>query len=139
MLTKRISLLGVFLILGLLLPLGASASTKTVLGSVVITGSFSDGQIVGIMVIHNNGLEKTISKDIPSYTFPVFVDVDEDDATGAVINKRLDTAVLLTNATAGTLNDITLSVMDASGAPLASTTFDLDPHESVAIFLSDLL
>jgi hypothetical protein len=29
--------------------------------------------------------------------------------------------------------------MDASGALLASTTFDLDPHQSVLIFISDLL
>ncbi len=139
MVIKRATLLGILLVLGLLLPLGASAKTQTILGSVMITG-VSPTDIVGVAVIHNPGFEKTISQQIPPLTFPVFVDVDEDDVSGAVLNKRFDTVVTLTNATAGPLDDITLTLLDASGTTaLASTTIDLAANASAAVFLSDLL
>lgn len=139
MVTKRATLLGILLVLGLLLPLGASAKTQTILGSVMITG-VSPTDIVGVAVIHNPGFEKTITQQIPPLTFPVFVDVDKNDSGGAVLNKRFDTLVMLTNATAGPLNNIALTLLDASGTTtLASTTISLGAHASVAIFLSEVL
>jgi hypothetical protein len=128
----------VFLILGLLLPLEASAKTISILGSALIT-NVSEDEVVGIAVIANPGLEKSMTQQIPPLTFPVFVQLVEDDANGAVINKLLDTLVAITNATNGILDDITLSVMDTSGAPLGSTTFDLAAHASILIFVSDLV
>jgi len=137
--TRRVALFTALLLLGLLLPLGASASTRTVLGSLMITG-VSPTDLVGVAVIHNPGFEKTITQQVPPLTFPVYVDVDKNDSNGAVQNRRFDTFIMLTNATAGPLNNIALTLLDASGATtLASTTISLGAHASVAIFLSEVL
>jgi len=141
MLTKPAIAAGVraLLAVGLLLPPEALAKTQTVLGSVVITGA-APTDLSGVAVIHNPGFEKTTSQQIPPLAFPVFVDVDEDGASGVVLNKRFDTLVMLTNTTGSTLNNITLTLLGADGTTVLGTkTFNLGPHASTLIFLSDLL
>jgi hypothetical protein len=141
MVTKRAIAagVGVLLAVGLLLPPNALAKTQTVLGSLMITGA-SPTDLSGVAAIHNPGFEKTISQQIPPLVFPVFVDLDEDDVSGAVLNKRFDTLVTLTNTTGSPLNNITLTLLDASGATtLGMKTLNLGPHASVLVFVSDLL
>ncbi len=141
MVTKRAIAAGVgaLLAVGLLLPSKAPAKTQTVLGSVMITG-VSPTDLSGVAAILNPGFEKSISQQIPPLVFPVFIDVDEDDVTGAVLTKRFDTLVALTNTTGSQLNNITLTLLAADGTTVLGTkTFNLGPHASTLIFLSDLL
>lgn len=127
------------LAVGLLFAPMAQAKTQTVLRSLMITGA-SPTDLSGVAVIHNPGFEKTISQQIPPLAFPVFVDLDEDDATGTVLNKRFDTLVTLTNTTGNPLNNVTLTLLDASGAnTLGATVVNLAPHASVLVLVSDLL
>jgi hypothetical protein len=133
----RALLLGV-LVLGLLLPAQASASAKTILGSLHITGA-NLGELVGFAVSHNPGFEKNTTQHIPPFILSVFIDVDTDDGTGQVVNSRFDTLVVMTNTTAGTLN-LTLTILDASGTQtLATENISLAANATTAIALSSLL
>ncbi len=140
--TTRTALLAILLLLGLLLPHGASARTQTVLGSVTITGSGGSPlttELVGIALGHNPGLEHIIALHIPPFTFPIFVDVDKEDMGERVVNSRFEDTLVLTNTT-GTSLTIVLTVRDASGMPVGSpTTKPLEAHATVLINLSTLL
>lgn len=118
MLTRRATLISVVLLVNLLLPQNSSAKTQTVPGSLTITGA-GPTDLVGVVVTHNPGFEKTISQQIPPFTVPIFVDGDTDDTTG------------------GTLN-LTLTILDASGTTtLATSMVSLPPpHATTAIDLS---
>ncbi len=132
------ALLTLFLLTGLLLPQGATARTQTVLGSLTITGA-SPSALVGVVVDHNPGFEKTITVPVPPFTAPVFVDVDKDDMSGQVVNSRFDTTVVLTNTTGMPLS-LTLTVLDASGTTtLATKMVSLAAHATTAINVSALL
>jgi len=126
------------LLLGLFLSAEASAKTQTVLGSLRITGA-GPSELVGFVVSHNPGFEKTITQHIPPFIVSVFVDVDKDNGNGQVVNSRFDTTVVLTNTTAGTLN-LTLTILDASGTQtLATSNISLAANATTAITLSALL
>ena len=135
MLTRRATLISVVLLASLLLPQNSSAKTQTVLGSLTITGA-GPTDLVGVVVTHNPGFEKTISQQIPPFTVPIFVDVDTNDTTGDVVHSRFETTVILTNTTGGTLN-LTLMILDASGVnTLATSMVNLPPHATTSIDLS---
>ncbi len=138
--TRRTALLAILLLLGLLLPWGASAKTKTetILGSLTITGATAD-QLVGVVVDHNPGFEKTITLHIPPFTVPIFLDEDkEEDMGGQVVTSRFDTTVVLTNTTGMPLS-LTLTVRDAGGMVLATTTKTLGANATIMINLSTLV
>jgi hypothetical protein len=135
MLSHRATLILVALLVSLLLPQNSSAKSQTVLGSLTITGA-GPTDLVGVVVTHNPGFEKTISQQIPPYTVPIFVDADVDDTTGQVVNSRFETTVILTNTTGATLN-LTLTIMDAGGTnTLATVPVTLLAHATTAIDLS---
>lgn len=138
--TRCTALLVTFFFMGLLLPWGASAKTKTetILGSLTITGATA-AQLVGVVVDHNPGFEKTITLHIPPFTAPIFLDEDkEEDMGGQVVNSRFDTTVVLTNTTTDSLA-IMLTVRDASGMVLATTTKTLGANATIMINLSTLV
>jgi len=64
MLTRGAILISVVLLVSLLLPQNSSAKTQTVLGSLTITGA-GPTDLVGVVVTHNPGFEKTISQQLP--------------------------------------------------------------------------
>jgi len=138
MLTRRATLISVVLVAlaaAVLLPQKSSAGTQTVLGSLTITGA-GPTDLVGVVITHNPGFEKTISQQIPPFIVPIFVDGDTDDMTGQVVNSRFETTVILTNTTGGTLN-LTLTILDAGGTnTLATSMISLPPHATTAIDLS---
>lgn len=135
---KPTALLALFLLTGLLLPPGAAARTQTVLGSVTITGALPS-ELVGVVVDHNPGFEKTISLPVPPLTAPVFVDVDKDDMTGQIMNSRFETTVVLTNTTASPLT-LTLTILDAGGtSTLATKMISVGPHATALVNISGLL
>lgn len=129
----------VFFLLAILLPHGAFAKTQTLLGSLTIT-SASPTDRVGVTVLHNPGTDETISQQLLPLTVPVFVDVDKEDSGGRVVNKRFDALVALTNVSSAVLNDIKVTLMDASRTTmLASKTISLGPYATALVFASDLL
>lgn len=138
--TKRAALLAIPLLLGLLLPKGASARTITALGSVSIThpDSTPATELVGVVVIHGPVFLQTITQQLPPFTAPVFVDEDRDDRTGHLVFSRFDTTVALTNTTTSAVN-VLLTIRDASGAQLAAATRSVGSNATVLINLSALL
>ncbi|MFN3476666.1 MAG: hypothetical protein ACK4Z6_03815 [Candidatus Methylomirabilales bacterium] len=143
--TKRATLLSALLLLGLLLPVGASATPLTVIGSLTITkadGTPLTTELVGFAVIANPGFEKTITQQIPPFTVPFFVDVDKEDSSGSsgekILKSRFDTTVVLTNTTPDSLN-IKLTLRDDSGALLTTEERTLDANATIVIVLSELL
>lgn len=125
----------------LLLPQAGWAGSKTVLGSLTVTkanGSpLNTGDVVGLALIANPGMEKAIAPQLPPYTVPVFIDVDTDSGS-RVVNSRFDTTVLLTNTTGSPL-PVLLTVRDAEGATLGSKTLTIVAQGTVAVVLSSLL
>jgi hypothetical protein len=125
----------------LLLPQAGWAGSHTVLGSLNVTNAngspLTTGDVVGLALIANPGMEKSISPQLPPYTVPVFIDVDTDSGDH-VVNSRFDTTVLLTNTTGSPL-PVLLTVRDAGGTTLGSKTLTIAAHGTVAVVLSSLL
>ena len=145
--TKPILLTCALLILGLLLPRGVSASHVTVFGSLTITkqgGGVLTTELVGLALIANPGLEKNITIQIPPFSFPVLVGGETEDAPEAtssskLLTKNIDTTLVLTNTTSGTLS-LTLTLRDAGGHVLSTTNPpSLAANASTVIMVSDLL
>ena len=139
--TKAIVLVVALLMLGLLVPAGAWAAHVVALGSLTITGSgttlsTAPPDLVGVAVIANPGLEKTITIQIPPYTFPVFVDKDPSNSSSG----NFDTLLALTNVSGAPLT-IKLTVHDTTGAtvPLATDTFSIPVNGTLTVQLSTLL
>jgi hypothetical protein len=140
--TKGVFLLASLLILGLLAPTGASAKRVMAFGSLTITKS--DGTalstvsppLVGVAVLANPGLEKTISIPIPQYTFPVFVN-EETDQPG---DNDFDTVFAVTNVSGSPLM-IKVTLHDANGMVMSLTTdsFTLGANATLTMRLSSLL
>lgn len=147
MLRKGLALSTVFLLVGLLLPQGVSANkTEKFLGSLTIAGASSPicpapapvSDLFGIVVLSNPGLEKTIVNHIPPLVHPIFIDVDKKDS-GEVLEKRLDTHVVVTNSNTTTCLSFTMTIRDKNGAVLAAPTVTLDPQETGLFFLENLI
>ncbi len=145
--TKSISLLSLLLIFGLLVPSGAWADKKvTAFGSGALTKpddtALGATALVGAVVTANPGLEKTITLHIPPYTFPVFVNKNEDKPDD---DNNLDTVLVLTNTSGGSLM-FKLTLRDSGGTPITlkngmtSQTFTMTANfQTLVIFISDLL
>ena len=126
-----------------LLPTAIAAGPVTMLGSVKIEAADASdltGKLVGVAVIANPGLEKTISQQIPSFTLPVFVDGDKADGPRPrpFLNRRLDTTMLLTNTHTGALN-IVVKLRDASGALVSSTPYSLAQDATIIVHVSGIV
>jgi hypothetical protein len=125
----------------LLLPQAGWAGSHTALGSLTVTNAngspLNTGDVVGLALIANPGMEKAVAPQLPPYTVPVFVDVDTDDGDH-VVNSRFDTTVLLTNTTGSPL-PVLLTVRDAGGVTLGSKTLTIAAQGTVAVTLSSLL
>lgn len=125
----------------LLLPQAGWAGPHTVLGSLTVTNAngspLNTGDVVGLALIANPGLEKAIAPQLPPYTVPVFIDVDTDSGDH-VVNSRFDTTVLLTNTTESPLQ-VLLTVRDAGGVTLGSQMLTIAAQGTAAVMLSSLL
>lgn len=144
--TKSAIVLSLLLIFGLLVPSGAWADKKLTAfgsGALTTTGGAPLGatDLVGAVVTANPGLEKTITLHIPPYTFPVFVNKNEDKPDD---DNNLDTIVILTNTSGGPLT-FKLTLRDSGGTPITlkngmtSQTFMMTANQTIVIFISDLL
>ena len=148
--TKCIAFLAGLFLVGLLLPSGVAAKTVTTLGSLTITQIVGTGtaetalttELVGMALIANPGFEMIIPQQLPPFTIPVFVDVDQEDTSESsgrrILKKRFETTLILTNTT-DTLLKIILTFRDPSGKQVGKTQKTLDPHATLVLFLSDLL
>jgi len=154
--TKCTAFLAGLFLLGLLIPLDGAARTATILGSLTITKVLPDAsrvalttELVGISLIANPGFEMIIPQQLPPFTIPAFVDVDQEDTSDSagrrILRKRFETTLVLTNTT-GTSLSIELTLWGPSGAgpagngnPLNKLSRTLDPHATLVLFLSDLL
>jgi hypothetical protein len=104
----------------LLVPSLAGAKRVTVLGSLTVTlddgvaplGVPPVGQVTGLALMTNPGIEKNIPQQLPPFTIPMFT--DKDKATG---QGSLDTFVALTNTTSAPL-DVFIILRDGDGALL---------------------
>jgi len=140
--TKGVLLLASLLILGLLVPSAASARRVIALGSITISEpdgtalSTTNPPLVGVAVIANPGLEKTISVPVPPYTFPVFVNKDRDEPG----DNDFDAVFAVTNISGNPLV-IKLTLHDANGVVVALTTdtFTVGANATLTIRLSSLL
>jgi len=130
---------------GMLFPAGASARRVSVFGSLTIA-KCTDGMCTGttglttefngLSITANSGLEKTITVQIPPFTFPVFVN-KETESPG---NGDLDTLLVLVNVS-GSSQKIKLTLLDLNGNPVALTTdtFTVDANHTFTLSLSSLL
>ncbi len=125
----------------LLVPSGTWAKQVAAFGSLTITAS--DGitpllttDLVGAAVIGNPGLEKTITLQIPPFTFPIAVNTNTSNPGP----NNLDTIIVVTNISGASLT-FKLNARDAAGDPIALTTdtFTLAANATLAILLSTLL
>jgi hypothetical protein len=129
----------------LLLPGAGWAGPHTVFGSLTVLNAspapdgspLNPGDIAGLAIIANPGMEKTISEELPPYTVPIFVDVDEDNAQ-QIVKSRFDTTAVLTNTTGSQLS-VLLIVRDAAGTTLGSETLTIPAHGTAVVMLSSLL
>jgi hypothetical protein len=130
---------------GLLLPTSALAKRVSVFGSLTIA-KCSDvactdtigltSEFNGIVLIANPGLEKTITFQVPPFTFPVFVNKETDSPGGG----DLDTRLVLVNVSGGS-QTIKLTLRDLDGNPVALTTdiFTVETNHTLNLLLSNLL
>lgn len=130
---------------GLLLPTSALARRVSVFGSLTIarctdvacTGTTGlTTEFNGVSVTTNPGLEKTITFQIPPFTFPVFVNKETDSPGGG----DLDTLLVLVNVS-GSSQTIKLTLLDVDGNPVTLTTgiFTVDANHTLSLSLSSLL
>jgi hypothetical protein len=139
---NRGALLVAGLIAVLLLPSLAGAKRVTVLGSLTVAlddgsdlGAPLAGEVTGLSLITNPGIEKTIAQQLPPYTIPMFTDKDKGTGQGS-----LDTLVVLTNATATAL-DILIILRDGDGAllPGSPVSRTIPANGTISFFVSDLI
>lgn len=151
--TKWVTVVWAVLVLGLVMaPAVQAHHPLSIAGSVSVTaaGGGEPTGLVGFAVIANPGFEKTITQHLPPFTLPVFIEGDLlDDEGGAaptnrsglrLLRKRLDTTLVLTNTTAGTLN-LLVHLWDGNGGdPLVSDfVLTLGPHATKLLPVADLL
>ena len=143
--TKSVACLFSFLsllVVTVLQPIGASAGSVSMVGSVTITGAGGVAlttQLTGFAVVANPGLEKGITIQVPPFTFPVFVEGENaDGSVGKLLKKNVDTTLVLTNTTAAAL-PIEVTLRDANGTVLSLTLESLAARATNVTFVSDLL
>jgi hypothetical protein len=139
--TRLVPVLSMVMIMGLLVPTGASAKRVAAGGSVAIAGTSSalTNQLVAVVITANRGLEKTISHQLPLpgpiFVAPFFVNEDK----GKPEQGDLVTTLILTNTTGAPLS-VTLTLYDLDGSVLATSAQpSLAAHETRVIQLADLL
>jgi hypothetical protein len=151
--TKWILAVWAVLVLGLVMAPAAQAHHPlSIAGSVSITvaGGGEPTGLVGFAVIANPGFEKTITQHLPPFTLPVFIEGDLLDDTGGaaptnrsglrLLRKRLDTTLVLTNTTDGTLSLLVHLWNGDGGEPLVSDVpLTLGPHATKLLPVGDLL
>ena len=139
--TRIVVVLSLLLLIPLLAPSGVWAKRITAQGSVTITGGTGPltTQLVVTAVTANPGLEKSITQQLPLpgplFVLPFFVDKEKDSPRQG----DLETVLFLTNTT-GAVLVVTLTLRDADGEILATSTPPSIPaHGTRTILLSDLL
>jgi hypothetical protein len=122
----------------LLMPGIAGARRGNMVGSLTISGADLPNRLVGIAVVSNPGLEKTMVQQIPPFTVPVIVDVEFDDSsTGPrILNKNLETTVVLTNVSTTPLT-VTLTLRDGDGNEIGSVDVQIPGNGTRALSLAD--
>lgn len=131
--------LSLLLILPLLTPSGVWARRVFAQGSVTITGAGPlTNQLVVTAVTANPGLEKSITQQLPLpgplFVLPFFVNKETNNPGQG----DLETVLFLTNTTSSALA-VTLTVRDADGNILATSTSSIPANGTRTILLSDLL
>jgi len=113
---------------------GVSADTQPFRGSLTITAEVAAAP-VGATVVDSRDFEEGIMNQALPLTVPVSMHVDNGDLSGGC-----DTLLTLTNTTDRPFNNITLTLRDAGRrATLLTKTISLDAHDTIVLFLSDLL
>jgi hypothetical protein len=126
------------LVVGLLVPGIAAARRGNMMGSLTISGDNLPNRLVGIAVVSNPGLEKTMVQQIPPFTVPVIVDVEFEDSSNGprILNKNLDTTVVLTNVSSAPLT-VTLTLRDGDGNEIGSVNVQIPGNGTRALSLVD--
>jgi hypothetical protein len=126
------------LVVGLLVPGIAAARRGNMMGSLTISGDNLPNRLVGIAVVSNPGLEKTMVQQIPPFTVPVIVDVEFEDSSNGprILNKNLDTTVVLTNVSTTPLT-VTLTLRDGEGNEIGSVDVQIPANGTRALSLAD--
>jgi hypothetical protein len=124
----------------LLVPGIAAARRGNVVGSLTISGDNLPNRLVGIALVANPGLEKTMVQQLPPFTVPVIVDVEFDDSSNGprILNKNLDTTVVLTNVSSTPLT-VTLTLRDGDGNDIGSVDVQIPGNGTRALSLVDAL
>jgi hypothetical protein len=137
---KRMFAIGALaLLVGVLLVPGIAAARRgNVVGSLTIRGDNLPNRLVGIAVVSNPGLEKTMVQQIPPFTVPVILDVEFDDSSNGprILNKNLDTNVVLTNVSTTPLT-ATLTLRDGDGNEIGSVDVQIPGNGTRALSLAD--
>jgi hypothetical protein len=122
----------------LLVPGIAAARQGNMVGSLTINGDNLPNRLVGIAVVSNPGLEKTMVQQIPPFTVPVIVDVEFEDSSNGprILNKNLDTTVVLTNVSTTPLT-VTLTLRDGDGNEIGSVEVQIPGSGTRALSLAD--
>ena len=127
------------LLVAVLLVSGIAAARRgNVVGSLTISGDNLPNRLVGIAVVSNPGLEKTMVQQIPPFTVPVILDVEFDDSSNGprILNKNLDTSVVLTNVSTTPLT-VTLTLRDGDGNEIGSVDVQIPGNGTRALSLVD--
>lgn len=122
----------------LLVPGIAAARQGNMVGSLTISGDNLPNRLVGIVVVSNPGLEKTMVQQIPPFTVPVIIDVEFEDSSNGprILNKNLDTTVVLTNVSTTPLT-VTLTLRDGDGKEIGSVEVQIPGNGTRALSLAD--
>jgi hypothetical protein len=122
----------------LLVPGLATARRGNVVGSLTISGDNLPNRLVGIALVSNPGLEKNMVQQIPPFTVPVILDVEFDDSSNRprILNKNLDTTVVLTNVSSAPLT-VTLTLRDGDGNEIGSVNVQIPGNGTRALSLVD--
>ena len=126
------------LLAGLFAPPAVTARPIQVLGGlrvqhVLPSGAFeplNPGDVTGLAVIMNPGIEKTMAQQLPPYMVPVFVDTQG--------GPNLDTLVALTN-TLGVPITVRVTLHDQLGVEIGGRTLTLPALGTESFFVSTLV
>jgi hypothetical protein len=122
----------------LLVPGLAAARRGNMVGSLTISGDNLPSRLVGIALVSNPGLEKNMVQQIPPFTVPVILDVEFEDSSNRprILNKNLDTTVVLTNVSTTPLT-VTLTLRDGDGNQIGNVDVEIPGNGTRALSLVD--